>query len=212
MIRRQPPNRAATLSGRLLIVPLLCGTGLSIPLRAADTYDVDPVHTVLVFKVNHLGYTDFYGRFNDISGTITIDEQNPALSSVKLDVKADSVDTHSDRRDQHLRSPDFLNASQFPRISFKSTKVNKKGDTTYEVAGDLTLRGVTKPLTVTLTRHKTGEDPWGNYRTGFNGSFTIKRTEFGVSYMPEAISDEVHLTLGLEAVRSKGTTEKTEKK
>ena len=191
--RRFPAVAAIALALALL-------SSVAPQVRAADTYQVDPVHSMVLFKVDHLGFSYSYGRFNDISGSIVIDEENPANSSVQIEIKAESVDTHSARRDQHLRSVDFLNAKQFPVISFKSKQVKKSGST-YEIAGDLTVRGVTKPVTVTLQRYRTGTDPWGNVRTGFNGSFTIQRSEYGVNYMPEGIGEDVEMLLTFEGIK-----------
>ena len=196
------PMKCRGLPAPLLAIALAATiTGLSPQPLAADKYEVDPVHSMLIFRVNHLGFSNLYGRFNDLSGSFTVDEENPSNSSIVFEVKAESVDTHSERRDQHLRSPDFLNAKQFPTISFKSTKVKKTDDNTYEVTGEFTLRGVTKPLTVTLTRNRSGKDHMGKYRTGFNGNFKIKRSEFGVNYMPQGIGEEVELLLAIEGLR-----------
>ncbi len=173
------------------------------PAAAADVYDLDPAHSYAVFQVNHLGFGTSWGRFNDLSGTFTIDEENPAASSVKIEIKAASVDTNNPQRDEHLRKPDFFNAAQFPLISFKSTSVKKSGESEYTVGGDLTLRGVTKPLSVTLQRHQTGADPWGNTRTGFDTTFLVKRSEFGVSYMPQGLSEEVRVMISVEGIKKK---------
>ena len=159
-----------------IVLALLGG---SVPVAAADAYDIDGSHSFVLFKVNHLGVGMAYGRFNDISGTLTVDEENPSQSSVSLEVKAESVDTHHERRDQHLKSPDFLSAVQFPLVTFKSKSVSKGEGDTYEVGGDFTMRGVTRTVSATLERVGAGSDPRGNYRTGFNGSFVIKRSEFG---------------------------------
>ncbi len=193
------------MNQRRITVLIACGLALALsltgPARAADNYEVDSAHSMLVFKVDHMGYSFSYGRFNDISGSFSIDEANPANSSVTMTVQAGSIDTNSEQRDRHLKGPDFLNAGQFPEIRFRSKKVEKSGDD-YKVSGDFTLRGITKPLTVNLTRRKTGADPWGNHRTGFNASFTIRRTDFGVNYNPQAIGDEVELMVAIEGIRS----------
>lgn len=182
---------------------LLSGAALAAlgSAAAADKYEVDGAHTFVLFKVSHLGVGTAYGQFNDVSGTLTVDEENPAGSSVAFEIKAGSVDTHNEKRDEHLRSPDFLSAVQFPLITFKSTGVKKSGEKSYEVSGDLTLRGVTKPVTAKLERVGSGKDPWGNYRTGFDGSFVIKRSDFGVNFMPEALGQDVTILLAVEGIK-----------
>src|SRR4030081_840864 len=129
----------------LTLVVALIGASL-FSANAADTFKVDPVHSFVLFSVQHLGIANTYGRFNDISGTVVFDKDNPAKSSVEVSVPLDSLDTHNSIRDRSLKSPDFFNAKQFPTMTFKSTKVEGSGDT-LEVSGDITIRGVTKPLT-----------------------------------------------------------------
>lgn len=179
-----------------VLTSALASALLAGPAAAAETYDIDPVHSVVVFRTNHLGFADFLGRFNDISGEFTLDG---AKGSVEVEIAASSVDTGNDQRDKHLESPDFLNALQFPSITFKSEKAVKKGDK-WTVRGDLTLHGVTRPVEVELEQGRTGEFR-GKTRTGFNGSFTIQRSDFGMDYMLEGIGDEIELMLGFEGVR-----------
>ena len=112
----------------------------------ADTFKIDPGHSSIVFSVTNLGVSSFYGRFNDVSGTIILDKANPSKSSFGLAIPVESIDTHNERRDQHLRSPDFFNVKQFPVMTFKSTNVKGSGDW-FVVTGDFALHGVTKPVT-----------------------------------------------------------------
>ena len=189
-----------TLRGAAALLLLL--TVAAAPAPAADTYDLDAGHTMVLFKVDHLGFSHSYGRFNDVSGSFVIDEENPAAGSVTIEIKTESVDSNHERRDKHLRSPDFFSATQFPTITFKSTGVSVSGDD-YTIKGDLTMRGVTKPVTIELTRMGSGKDPWGNDRVGFNGGLTIKRSEFGVNYMPDALGEEVEILLAVEGVKQK---------
>ena len=136
-------------TSRFILTVILASLGLGVAAAsAAETYKLDPVHSSVLFKAKHLNVADFYGRFNDFSGTVTFDNENPSKSSVNLEVKVESLDTHEAKRDQHLKSPDFFNAKQFPVIAFKSTKVEKAGADSYKVTGDFTLHGVTKPVTV----------------------------------------------------------------
>ncbi|MCS7066724.1 MAG: YceI family protein [Fimbriimonadales bacterium] len=165
-------------------------------------YQVDPVHSFVIFRVKHMNTAYAYGRFNSFSGTIAVDEKNPANSSVEFEIDANSVDTGNDRRDDHLRSPDFFNTRQHPKISFKSTSVRKLNDTTFEVKGNLTMRGITRPLTVRVTYVGKGRNPRGQEIIGFETTFTIKRSEFGVNYgLNGGLADDVRVTIAIEAIR-----------
>ena len=185
-----------------LAAAILAGLGtssLAPAARAAETYAVDPVHSSISFGISHAGISDIHGRFNDFSGTFVIDKDDPSKSSFALDIKVASVDTNNAKRDEHLRAPDYFNAKQFPSLSFKSTKV-KATDAGYEVTGDLTLHGVTKPVTLTLKGgHKVVEFPKGTPRIGVTSSVTIKRSEFDMKTELGALGDDVHIIVGLEA-------------
>lgn len=185
----------------LLGLALTSGMFLGGQALAADTYELDPAHSHLVFKINHLGLADQFGRFNDFSGTVIVDEKTPAKSKVEVTVKTASVDTNNEKRDEHLRSPDFFNAKQFPTLTFKSTKVEAEGKDTYKVTGNLTLNGVTKPVTFTFKKTGEGKDPWGGHRMGGETKFTIDRTQFGINFMPEGLGKEVTLMLTFEGVK-----------
>ncbi|MCS7065020.1 MAG: YceI family protein, partial [Fimbriimonadales bacterium] len=131
-----------------------------------------------------------------------VDERNPTNSSVELEIDANSVDTGNSQRDDHLRSPDFFNARQFPKITFKSTSVRKLNNNTLEVKGNLTMRGVTRPLTVRVTYVGKGRNARGQEIIGFETTFTIQRSQFGVSYgLNGGLADEVRVTVAVEAIR-----------
>lgn len=166
----------------------------------ADDYAVDPVHSAAVFRVKHVGMSWVYGRFKDISGTFSADAQNPAATRFELGAQVDSIDTNNPKRDEHLKSPDFFNAMQFPTISFKSTSV-KPVEGGYEVTGDLTMHGVTKPVTFTLKGGRTAEFPKGVQRTGYTGGFTVKRSEFGMDKMVGPIGDDIEVQLSFEGTK-----------
>ena len=168
---------------------------------AAETYQFDPVHSSLVFKVKHLGVAYVYGRFNDLNGTLTIDENNPKNSSVQASVRAANVDTNHDKRDNHLRSPDFFNAEEHAMVSFQSTSFERTGSDTYTVKGNLTLLGVTRPIEVSVRHTGSGKDPWGGFRTGYETTFAINRSDFGMDYLLKGVSDEVTIFMAVEAVR-----------
>ncbi|MCK6486133.1 MAG: YceI family protein [Phycisphaerae bacterium] len=167
---------------------------------ATEQFEVDAVHSSVLFRVKHLNVSYFHGRFNDISGKFAFSD-DPSACMFDIQIKTDSVDTGNAKREQHLKSPDFFNAKQFPTMGFKSSEVKKSGDNTFDVTGSLTLHGVTKPLSVKLERIGSGKDPWGGYRTGFESVFTIKRSDFGMSTMPDALGDEVRVTVAVEGVR-----------
>jgi polyisoprenoid-binding protein YceI len=181
-----------------LVVALIGAFVLSA--NAADTFKVDPVHSSVVFSVQHLGVTNFYGRFNDISGTVVFDKDNPSKSSVELSVPVESLDTHNAKRDQSLKSPDYFDAKQFPTITFKSTKVEGSGDT-LKVSGDFTVHGVTKRLTVDFKKGGEGKGLQGEMRSGGETRFAIKRSDFGMNFMQGAIGDEVAVILSLEGIK-----------
>ncbi len=183
------------------LASLFIASVIAVPAVAAETYDIDKSHSFLLFRVKHLAVSYAHGRFNDFSGTFVVDDADPKKSTVEIEVKTESVDTGDAKRDQHLRSPDFFNAKQFRTMTFKSTSVKPAGGDKYEVTGDLALKGVTKPITVTLERVGSGKDPWGGYRTGFEGRFTLKRSDFGVDYMPDLLGDEIVVTVAIEGVR-----------
>lgn len=171
------------------------------PPAALESWVVDTGHSSLVFKVQHMGVSNFYGRFNELSGRIALAEQ-AAQSSVSFSVQAGSVDTNNDKRDQHLMNPDFFSAKEFPTIEFKSTSVKPAGDKAWEVAGKLTLHGVTKDLAVTV--HETGRKAAGDRYpalAGFETRFSIRRSDFGMDYGVEngSLGDEVEIVLAIEA-------------
>lgn len=165
----------------------------------ADSWTIDGVHSSLIFRVKHLDTAPFYGRFNSIAGQIVWDDANPSGSSFNVEVQTASVDTANEGRNRHLRGTDFFNADQFPVCTFKSTSVKPSGDG-FELAGDLTINGQTKPVTAKLEKTGQGTNPRGGGAIiGFEVLCTIKRSDFGVNYMPGGLGDEVKLFIGLEA-------------
>jgi polyisoprenoid-binding protein YceI len=183
----------------LLATALAAGL-LAVPVRAADTYAIDDMHTAVTFKISHLGLSWVHGRFNDVSGTFTIDAADPAKSSFALSIKTDSVDSGNKKRDEHLRSPDFFNVKQYPAMAFKSTAVKAIAGG-LEVTGDLTLHGVTKPVTFALKGGNKAEFPKGVQRTGYSAELKIKRSDFGIDKFKEAVGDDVYLAISFEGVK-----------
>ena len=165
--------------------------------RAADDYQIDPIHSVIIFRIGHMDAGVFYGRFNGPTGSFSWDEQNPANSRFQAQVKAADFDSGNEKRDQHVRGPDFLSAKEFPTISFKSTSVKPADGSRFQVSGDLTLHGVTKPVTATLERIGSA----GN-RTGFEGVMEVKRSDFGIKGV-QGVADEVRLIAAFEGVKKK---------
>jgi len=176
---------------------------LAAPLSAADTYVIDTVHSAVVFKVKHFDVSYAYGRFNQFEGKVNYDKANPANSSFELTIQAQSVDTANERRDKHLRSPDFFNANQFGEVTFKSTKVESAGDDMLKVTGDLSMHGVTKPATFDVKVVGTIDHPRRGPMAGFHATGVIKRTDFNMSYGVDgnAIGDDVTLMISLETAK-----------
>lgn len=186
--------------GLAIIAVLGVVLGAAMPAAAADNYLLDPVHSSVYFKIAHLGLADVYGRFNDFSGGFTIDPDDAGKCSFTMTIKAESIDTNNKMRDDHLRSPDFFNAKQYPTISFKSTAVKAVADG-YEVKGNLTMHGATKAITFKLTGGKKAEFPKGVHRTGFNTELVLKRSDFEMTKFAEALGDDVVVAIGFEATK-----------
>ena len=167
----------------------------------ADSFKIDPVHSAILFKINHFGVGNVYGRFDSFSGDLTFDKNDPSKDVVNVEIKTDSVDTNAADRDKHIKSPDFFNAAQYPNASFKSKEFKKLDDKNYEVDGDFTLRGVTKPVMLKIAILGTGPGPKGEIRIGAEGSTTLKRSDFDVKTFLPAVGDEVGLILAVEAIK-----------
>jgi polyisoprenoid-binding protein YceI len=186
-----------------IAVPLVAIAVLVAPALAADNYKIDSEHATIIFKVEHYGVGNAYGRFNDPTGTVVLDKADPSKSTFTFEVKTENVDTDNEKRDAHLKSPDFFDAKQFPTITFKSKSVKADGDK-FQVTGDLTLHGVTKEIVVPIT--KTGEKDTGRagYRTGWEANVSLNRSEYGMKYGLDqgSIGDKVDLVISFEAVKS----------
>ena len=171
------------------------------------TYTLDPAHTRIGFVARHAMVTKVRGAFNEFEGTAVLDGANPANSHVEVRIDAASIDTRNAQRDEHLRSNDFLAMQEHPKITFSSTGVRQVDDTTFEVTGDLTIKGVTNPVTIPFTFEGAAKDPFGNQRAGFEGSVTINRKDYGVTWNAALetggvlVSDKVVLEFEVSAVR-----------
>ena len=171
-------------------------------VMAADyAIDKQGQHAFVNFKISHLGYSWLYGTFKDFDGSFSFDAAKPQDSKVNVTLNTTSVDTNHAERDKHLRSADFLNVSKHPTATFASTAVTSTGEGTADIAGDLTLNGVTKPVVIAATFIGEGKDPWGGYRAGFEGSTTLKLKDFGITKDLGPASESVELIISVEGVR-----------
>jgi len=177
---------------------------------SAVDWTIDPAHTAVSFGVRHMMVSTVRGHFQKVSGNVLWDAKNPEKSTVSIDVDIASIDTREAKRDEHLRSADFFDAAQFPKMTFRSTKVVKKGDEEYELVGDLTIKGVTRSVTLQV-EGPTAEhaDPWGFVRMGASAKGKIKRSDFGMTWNAAlemggvVVGDEVKIELEVELQRQK---------
>lgn len=169
------------------------------------TFSIDKAHSEAVFQVRHL-VTRVRGRFTDFGGTIKMDQADPGKSSVEVEIQAKSIDTSQPDRDTHLRSADFFDVEKFPTLTFRSTAVKKMSDDTYQVTGDLAIRGVTKSIVLQTTFLGIAKDPWGNERAGFEAEVTVNRKDFGLTWNATLetggflVGDEVKISLSVQAI------------
>jgi polyisoprenoid-binding protein YceI len=183
-----------------VLAAVLLATLGAATARAADDYNVDASHAGVHFKIGHLGLSWTYGRFNDVSGSFTIDP-DASKCSFALAIKAQSIDTNNARRDEHLRSPDFFNVKQYPSITFQSTAVQAI-QAGYQVTGNLTMHGTTKQVSFALYGGRKAEFPKGVQRTGYSTELVIKRSEYGmVDKMAGAVGDEVYIAISFEGTK-----------
>ncbi len=171
------------------------------------TYKIDAAHSDIMFKVKHLMISTVTGIFKKFDATFEINEEDFSQAKVTFEADVDSVDTKNEQRDTHLQSDDFFNAEQFPKMTFKSTKIEKSGNDEYTVTGDLTIRDITKPFELKVEYNGSAKDPWRQERMGFEVSGKINRKEYGLKWsaVTEAggfvVSDDVKLALNVEMVK-----------
>ncbi|GAB2837483.1 YceI family protein [Actinocorallia aurea] len=172
------------------------------------TYTLDPAHTRIGFSARHAMVTKVRGAFNEFSGTAQVNGSDPAASSVELTIATGSIDTRNAQRDGHLKTNDFLEVEAHPEITFKSTSVEQVKDDVFRVTGDLTIKGVTKSVTVDFDYHGAAKDPFGNQRIGFEGSTTINRSDFGVNFNAALetggvlVSEKINLEFEVSAIKN----------
>jgi polyisoprenoid-binding protein YceI len=210
-IRIVLPFALASVSAAMLMTaeaPALATLAPQSPAASAaagpQAFTIDDVHSMAMFRVQHMGAGHFWGRFNEVTGNFAF--QPGSADGLRFDVtiKTESVDTGVPDLDKHLRTPDFFAVKDFPTMTFKSTKATKTGESTYDVMGELTMHGVTKPITAKVEfcgMRDMGRGP----KAGFEATFTVKRSEFGVNYGVEkgAIGDDVKVIVGLEGSPAK---------
>lgn len=174
---------------------------------AAD-YKIDPAHSSIGFKVKHLAISSVPGTFGEFSGTFSYDPANVAASKAEAQITVKSINTADVKRDDHLRSGDFLDTEKFPNITFKSQKVEGVSDSEFKAHGDLTIHGVTKPVVLNITYGGSAVDPWGNHRAAFVASTKINRKDFGLTWSKTletgslVVGDDVLITLEIEGIKA----------
>lgn len=184
----------------LLAVAIALGLGTSVAQAEPVNYTFDKSHTSIEFHINHLGFSNFQGEFQDFDGTLVFDEAAPTNSSVDVTIDVNSVDTDVAKLDAHLKSADFFNAEKFPSMSFKSKSITITGDKTGKITGDFTLMGVTKELTLDVTLNKSAPHPMMKIpAVGFSATGVIKRSDFGMSTYVPAVADDVYIRIETEA-------------
>jgi len=175
-------------------------------LFAADVYQIDPAHSSIAFSVRHLVISNVSGKFNEFSGTIFYDEQDFTKSTTQVNITTASIDTDNERRDNHLRGADFFETEKYPAISYKSKRIEKR-DNGYVAVGDLFMHGVAKEIEIQFSVVGKIVDPWGKTRIGLEGSATLDRNDFGLTWSQTmdngglVLGNKIKITLNVEAVK-----------
>ncbi len=188
----------------LVVLAVFAVTLAANDLQATETYTIDAVHSGVSFKIRHL-VSKTQGRFDDFGGTVTIDREDMTKSSVEFAIKAGSIDTDNDDRDNHLKSPDFLEVEKYPEITFKSTKIVKHEGETYQVTGNFTMHGVTKSITIPVEVLGFGPNPFGGQSAGFETKFEVNRKDYEITWNKALdaggyiLGEDVEVTITIEA-------------
>jgi polyisoprenoid-binding protein YceI len=197
-----PPSAGAVVALALVT--------LAPAVAAADAWEIDPAHSVAAFTVRHMMVSNVRGEFGKLAGTVAYDPKAPARSAIEATIDATTVNTREEKRDTHLKSPDFFDVAQFPSITFKSTRVDAAGKGKLKITGDLTIHGVTKSVVLSVEGPTPpAKDPWGNERVGASAVTKISRKDFGLVWNKALesggvlVSDEVQITLDVELVKKK---------
>ena len=185
---------------------LLAGSfalGLTVLAQAAvETYKIDPVHSSVGFSIRHF-FSNVPGAFTKFGGTIVVDRDHLENSTVEATIQVPSIDTRSNQRDTHLRSKDFFAVEKFPTITFKSKSWKKSGDDTFDITGDLTMHGVTKEVVLKTKLLGFGPGMNGAVLSGWEATTTLNRNDFGITFFPKVLGDDVAVTIGVEADQQK---------
>lgn len=177
---------------------------LTGPLWAAERYDFEPTHTQVHFSYKHMGFSTVQARFKSISGHVNLDAEDWTQSSVEASISMSGIDSGVPKLDEHLKGPDFFDVARFPSATFKSTRIEKSGERQLLVHGDLTLHGVTRPVTLQVTVNNVGAHPMAKVpAAGFDAQVTVKRSDFGMDKYVPAVSDEVNIQITVEALQAK---------
>lgn len=183
-------TRSLVMATLILIAVLTGGRSM------AEEYQIDPLHSFVEFRIQHLGFSWLYGRFNQIEGNFVFDESATEKSRFSVEIMTDSIDTKHAERDKHLRSKDFLDVSNYPKATFVTRSF--KGGT---LVGSLTLHGVTKEISIDVKKVGEGKDPWGGYRAGFYGRTSFKKSDFGITYDLGPAGETIEFELTVEGIR-----------
>ncbi|WP_336232548.1 YceI family protein [Thalassospira sp. CH_XMU1458] len=179
-------------------------SGAAFSAQAADTYKLDPTHTSVLFIVNHLGFSDYQGRFNGVTGELTLDRENPSASSATITIDLNQIDSGVEALDNHMKTADFFNVEEFPTATFTSTSVELVGENAATVTGDLTLLGETKPLVLDVSLSGEGTHPMtGDEVVGFSADGVVTRTDYGMDFLVPGVGDEVTLQISSEFLKQK---------
>lgn len=193
-----------------VIVAAISLSGISDSRAEVVEYVIDPDHTQIIFKVKHMGISTVTGRFDLFEGTYAFDEEDLGKSSVETTITTASINTNKKKRDDHLKSPDFLNVEKNPTITFKSKEVKKGDGEDFSIVGDLTINGVTKEVVLDAEYGGSATDPWGNERSAFTAETKIDRKDYGITWNKSldaggvVVGDEVKIILEVEGIKKNG--------
>ena len=188
-----------TITGAMALAVAMTLTPATAETARPGDYKIDPAHTSVTFTIGHLGISRLSGRFNTVAGNMKLAPGKNSSVSVSIDTA--SIDTNHKKRDDHLRSPDFFNARQFPKMTFHAEGIELNDASPQRIDGTLSLHDKTRPVTLMVEAVGAGKDPWGGYRAGYTATTTLKRSDFGMNFMPGEIADEVAITLNIEAIK-----------
>ena len=184
-----------------LTLATLLSASSSYALAASTEYQIDPSHTATLFSWNHFGFSNPGANFNNVQGSIHVDYKNPQKSSVDVTIPVKSIDSHVEALDKEFLTEDWFNEAKYPNITFKSTKVQTKDKKHFKITGDLTVKGITKPVVLDATLNGMAEHPMAKKAAiGFNATTTFKRSDFGIANYVPAVSDDIKVNITTEAL------------